>query len=66
MGGLQHQKRDVHLTPVSTALVLQLVQHLGHVVVAVVSYYVVVGALECLIRTHDGLVPLLRSVLLMV
>lgn len=42
----QHHQSYVHLTPIASTFVVQLVQHLRYVVVAVVAHNVMVRAFE--------------------
>ena len=60
------QHRYIHLPPIPSSFVVQLIEHLGNVMVAIVAAQVVVCSLKCLIGPHDGLIPLLRSMLGMV
>lgn len=66
MPAFKGQQSDIHLSPVLFTLVFQVVQHLCHVMVAVVDNDVMVGLLEHLVGFGDGLVPLFIGVLVVI
>ena len=66
MSGLDGHDPDVHLPPVFPSLVIQPVQDLSHVVVAVVREDVVARLLVLLVGQRDCLVPLLGGVFLVI
>lgn len=62
MGAPQRQERNIDLAPIDFSLVLEHVECLGHVMVAVVGHQVVVRVAEYLIGAVYALVPLLGRV----
>lgn len=66
MLAFKSEESDIYLSPVVAALVLKLVQHLSHVMVAVVYHNVMICSFEFLVCAYNRLVPLVSSVLLMI
>ena len=66
MLAFKSKESDIHLSPVVAALVLELVQHLSHVMVAVVYHDVMICSLEFFVCARNRFVPLVSSVLLMI
>ena len=63
MSGLRCHPGNVHLPPIASPLVSQLVQYFRHVMMAIVGTEVVVGDLECPVGSLYGIVPLFGRVL---
>lgn len=66
MGCLQDHKSDVNLSPVVLSLVVQLIQQLRNVVVAIIGHDVVISFLKFFVGSGQGIVPFLRRVLIMI